>query len=306
MTPDASPSGWMSRASGAASTHCCGKRCGRSWSGVDPAEISALHLRASVWLADAGLIDEAVTHALAGEDPLLAARIVESHRFIPHPTCPWYFAAKWLPHLPGQLKRERPGLLIAQAWVLYGQCRVAAIAPLLDAIDAVSAKADLDSVMIAELSFFRGHAAFHSVADNASLSLFETALRHLPKDGGRLCGSLQIHYALALQKAGHAAAARRHLRALVSREEISVSEDAARLQTGLGLVHLLEADLFSLQREIELIDRDSWRDAAMPMAHWWRYLAAVVRLLRHDADAVPPVGAERAAVFLALPAPRDG
>ncbi len=256
---------------------------------VDPTGISALHRRAGVWLADAGLIDEAVTHALAGEDPLLAARIVESHRFIPHPTCPWYFAAKWLPHLPGQLKRERPGLLIAQAWVLYGQCRVAAIGPLLDAIDAVSAKADLDPVMIGELSFFRGHAAFHSVEDNASLSLFETALQHLPKDEGRLCASVQIHYALALQKAGHAAGARRHLRALVSREEISVSQDAARLQTGLGLVHLLEADLFSLQREIELLDRGLWRDAAMPMAHWWCYLAAVVRLLRHDADAAPPL-----------------
>jgi LuxR family maltose regulon positive regulatory protein len=76
---------------------------------------------------------------------------------------------------------------------------------------------------------------------------------------------------------------------LVSREEIGVSQDAARLQTGLGLVHLLEADLFSLQREIELLDRGLWRDAAMPMAHWWRYLAAVVRLLRHDADAAPPL-----------------
>jgi hypothetical protein len=36
---------------------------------VDPAGISALHRRAGVWFADAGLIDEAVTHALAGEDP---------------------------------------------------------------------------------------------------------------------------------------------------------------------------------------------------------------------------------------------
>ena len=44
------------------------------------AEIAALHLRASVWFARNGFIEEALHHALAGQDTTAAVRLVAQHR----------------------------------------------------------------------------------------------------------------------------------------------------------------------------------------------------------------------------------
>ena len=81
--------------------------------------VAGLHLRASAWFGDAGLIDEAIEHALAGGDALRAARLIEESRADEEHIGPWYLPAKWLPRLPERFKRDRPGLSLAQAWMLY-------------------------------------------------------------------------------------------------------------------------------------------------------------------------------------------
>lgn len=72
---------------------------------VDTAGIQALHRRASDWLAEGGLVEEAIRHALAGGDALRAARLVEEHRCDESQIVPWRLPTKWLPYLPERLKR---------------------------------------------------------------------------------------------------------------------------------------------------------------------------------------------------------
>jgi LuxR family maltose regulon positive regulatory protein len=81
---------------------------------------ASLHLRASVWYEGAGLIEEAITHALAGEDLERAAMLIEQnaiHQMIHHRK--EAALAGWLDALPDELVHSRPWLCVYMAWTRY-------------------------------------------------------------------------------------------------------------------------------------------------------------------------------------------
>ncbi len=84
---------------------------------TEPARIAELHGRASLWFEAQGLIDEAVAHARSAGDLQRVIRLVEQE--IRALIMRGYFdtAIGWLVTLPESLIRERPRLLIAQAWL---------------------------------------------------------------------------------------------------------------------------------------------------------------------------------------------
>lgn len=214
--------------------------------------IAALHRRASAWLADAGLIDEAIHHALAGGDELCAARLVEAHRCAAIQTGPWYFSAKWLPHLPERLKQERPGLLMAQAWLLFGQHRPADIPPKIETLMALGEVRDADALLPGEIDFFRGLVSCYEIESGQSRDAFAKALAQLPESSGMMRSTAYLYYAGSLQKAGQMDRAVRLLRGLTRADTGGMSPAMSHAQMGLLVIHLLEADLGGAQREVEL------------------------------------------------------
>jgi LuxR family transcriptional regulator, maltose regulon positive regulatory protein len=101
--------------------------------------ITALHQRASAWLVDAGLVEEAVRHALATGDEPTAAAIVERHVPAMLAREEWPRVEVWLGLLPRALVRRRPALLLARAWLHYLRYQLRAIPPLLAAAEALLA-----------------------------------------------------------------------------------------------------------------------------------------------------------------------
>jgi LuxR family maltose regulon positive regulatory protein len=102
--------------------------------------IVALHQRASAWLADAGLVEEAVRQALAAADEAAAAAILERHVPAKLGREEWPQVERWLDLLPQALVHRRPALLLARAWVHYLRYQFRAIPPLLAAADALLAE----------------------------------------------------------------------------------------------------------------------------------------------------------------------
>lgn len=84
---------------------------------AEPERIAELHRRASLWFEAQGLIDEAVAHARSAGDLPRVTRLVEQE--IRALIMRGFFdtAKRWLATLPEPLIRERPRLLIAQAWL---------------------------------------------------------------------------------------------------------------------------------------------------------------------------------------------
>ena len=102
-------------------------------------EIAALHRCASIWYWEQGSANEAIRHALAAKDAVLAADIVEAkvHGILNREE--WPILERWLDLLPKEAIQRRPLLLVAQAWVVYFQFQLQMIPPLL-----VKAKSVLD------------------------------------------------------------------------------------------------------------------------------------------------------------------
>jgi LuxR family maltose regulon positive regulatory protein len=110
-----------------------------------PGLVGELHLRASGWYEDNGLLPEAIDHAFSAPDHELAARLVERgiKEIWPRrgeiPT-----VLRWLEALPAGTKRRRPRLFIEHALALAVSDRPGDVEPLLQEAERASSDVTAD------------------------------------------------------------------------------------------------------------------------------------------------------------------
>ncbi len=104
-----------------------------------PEKLAALHIRASDWFAANAFVDEAVRHAVAANDLVRAALVVERN-------VPAILARedrstleRWLHVLPESIKLTRPMLMAAGAWLWHLQGNTPAVQALLQDVEAAIA-----------------------------------------------------------------------------------------------------------------------------------------------------------------------
>ncbi len=85
-------------------------------SGVD--EITTLHQRASAWFARKGYLEEALRHAIAGHDMVLAAQLMAEHRHTLLDSEQWQRLERCLQMFPPEAIADHPDLLLATAWLI--------------------------------------------------------------------------------------------------------------------------------------------------------------------------------------------
>jgi LuxR family transcriptional regulator, maltose regulon positive regulatory protein len=96
-----------------------------------PERVAGLHRSAGAWSEQHGLVDEAVRHALAAEDAVWAARLIERHFDEVLRRSEDATLRRWLKELPSELVRSRPRLCLAQAFGALISGHVEAVEPLL-------------------------------------------------------------------------------------------------------------------------------------------------------------------------------
>jgi len=82
----------------------------------NPELMTVLHQRASRWYDQAGMPQDAITHALAARDFELAADMLEHHALDLIRRGEMTLTRRWLQSLPEEMVQLRPVLCIAQAW----------------------------------------------------------------------------------------------------------------------------------------------------------------------------------------------
>ena len=85
----------------------------RSW------DAALLHQRAAHWFAEQGLVDEAVRYAVAAEDFVFAADLLEQRSEALWTQGGFAALQHWLAVLPDAVKQDRPRLLLAHAWAEF-------------------------------------------------------------------------------------------------------------------------------------------------------------------------------------------
>ncbi|MFN8467332.1 MAG: LuxR C-terminal-related transcriptional regulator [Caldilineaceae bacterium] len=80
---------------------------------------AVLHQRAAHWFAGRGLVEEAVRHAVAAEDFVFAADLLEQRSEALWTQGGFAVLQHWLSVLPDAVKQDRPRLLLAHAWAEF-------------------------------------------------------------------------------------------------------------------------------------------------------------------------------------------
>lgn len=176
---------------------------------AEPELLPTLHARASTWLADAGLLEEAVAHALAAGDMPRATALAEQYARLLWNRSQMGRLSGWLRTLPESVVRERTLLRVYLAWTLFIVGDSATGVVLLEAAERemrddlpADARATLRGAMLALWAFL----ARFEADDERSAVLAREALDLLP--------STELSWrSLAAICLGHAAQARGDLNA---------------------------------------------------------------------------------------------
>jgi LuxR family maltose regulon positive regulatory protein len=120
-----------------------------------PGRTPELHLKASKWYEDQGLIAEAVEHALAADDLNLVINLVEGNAIAMLDHGHLGTLQGWLDALPSEIPLSRPWLCLARAWIYVYIGQLQMIEPLLQ--DAENGLVSIEDQK--EMSHIKGHMA---------------------------------------------------------------------------------------------------------------------------------------------------
>jgi len=108
-------------------------------------DINALHAQASTWFSEYGLIEEALKHALAGENIAAAARLIAKHGFDLLEDEQWPRLERWLKMLPSDTVDRDPELLVHSSWLHFIYSQFTKLASSLEKAEALSVQTITES-----------------------------------------------------------------------------------------------------------------------------------------------------------------
>jgi LuxR family maltose regulon positive regulatory protein len=219
-----------------------------------PDEIAALHERAGVWFEENGLIEEALHHALAGDSPAAAGRLVARHRHDLMNREEWHRLRRWIHLIPRDIIEKDTDLLVLQAWSLWNQIRLREMVGVLDQVDTLLSAASSGSTAAIEL---RGE--YHALRSlqhylgapcdgTRALAHAREALQRIPLRQHSARGFATIMLAMSCQMTGDLRGAFSAVSEAMSETEGIHTTHHTRLLITNGLLNWVEADLSGLQQ----------------------------------------------------------
>ena len=205
-------------------------------------EICALHDAASKWFEQRGSIEEAIKHAVAADDQIAAAEIIERHRNEPLRNDRWWELLEWLDLLPASIKMSRPQLLLCHGWLAYFRLEIDVMAMILRALDGLEVEL-ANPIFVAEKNFFSTVVAYWEGRLAESLRFSEAAIAANPDAADTVAGESRLYRGLALQVTGHTQQALSQLRADFKSAPKGSGVYQTRLLAGMAFVNLLNGDL---------------------------------------------------------------
>lgn len=249
-----------------------------------PGEIVALHLRASAWFEAEGLIEEAIRHALAADASVLAAEIVERHRRSEQHQDRWWNIERWLALLPSDLQEQRPGLLLAQAFVFHYRHRLASIVPLVERIQTLTDRRALEPLARGELNLFEGSLCYWSGRFEEALGFLRAAREDISPSYAIAAGFLEVYHALAGHMTGQGHLVLRSLDELIAGADLLHPKYRINLLMARGFVQLLCGSARQAADDARQLRRIARHHGIAYNEGWGRYLEGIVCLRAQALD----------------------
>jgi ATP/maltotriose-dependent transcriptional regulator MalT len=251
---------------------------------ASPEEIAGIHARASEWHEKHGDIEESIRHALAAGQVDDAAEIFERHRRAEQDADRWRVVERWLAMLPAEMRRQRPGLLLAEAWVLHDRFQLREIAPIVECVASIFGDETSDRVLLGELNFFQGVLLFWQGRGEECLNLMLEAREQIPQIHPRMTGLIEIYVGLARQMIGQEETAIRELTETDLGGHSRRPEFLSRVALGQALIHTVSGELglaAMVSQRVEILSREI---GIAYMIGWSHYLPACSKFRSNDLD----------------------
>jgi len=260
-------------------------------------EINDLHRRASAWFRDAGLIDEALHHALTAGDVDLAATLIIDHFSTWLDRENWPEIERWLRLLPAAAFASHPWLLVASANIAQLRSDYGAVLPLLEEAEARLAATPNatttpgKAVLRAYLDLLWSIQWLLSDQTSRAIASARQALQGLPPTHRYVRGTALTLLTASLQVSGAATEAIQFAQNELARTPRTAADDYARLRLLMCLMslHLAESNLAE-GAEIGAVLLDESLAFNAPISQLWAHLGLGVaayerndlpRALRH-------------------------
>ena len=208
-------------------------------------QVAALHRAAAAWLAERGMVDDGIRHALHAGDLDLAAGIMVSG--LQHVLNREDRATldRWLSLLPEDFIQQRPWLLMIKALAFQFSWRLSAVGRLLGQIEALldqggeaASRAgnpeDLPALR-GLMALLRGQQLFHQCEATSAIASFEEALALLPEGWRYPRGAARFYWGLSMRAIGKADVAQRSLSEEF--ESLIVKTDAYAPRLAFGMAY---------------------------------------------------------------------
>jgi LuxR family maltose regulon positive regulatory protein len=247
-------------------------------------EIASLHLQASAWFKQKGLVDEALQHALEAGDDLAAARLLEENVRTLLDEDQWHVLDKWLARLPDNIIQQRPRLLIAKAWVSFHHFELQAIPPILELVETILDDNVTTQPLWGEVDFFWGHHWYWLGQRTHSLDSLNRALERIPKEHYLARGEAEVFWSLASQMSGQKEDAVRRLNRWLYDEQTPHPGRHTKLLGTLIFLDILSGEFNdAAPRNIQLHEL-AFKHNNRYIRAWTSYLQGYIHYFWNDLD----------------------
>ena len=255
---------------------------------LDAEEIQALHLRASAWYAGQRRIQQAVLHALAGQDTQAAVQLVAQHRHDMLDSEQRPRLERWLRLFPSEVIAEDPDLLLAKAWIIQlgrfdAQTVLGAVAQAQTLVDQMADQPERTGPLLGEINTLLGmQKNFQANDPQGVIALTSQALESLPPAWYLVRVQAWLHLALAYQMSGQLDKAQATFSAARVEDTAVPGSPRARIITSSCFVHWIAADLPSLIRAAHAALRTCQDASLSESCTWSHHFLACAYYQRND------------------------
>lgn len=249
-----------------------------------PAEIAALHSRASTWFERHNLIDEAIKHALEAGDADTAADIIVRHRNEVLNQDRWYVLDAWLEKFPAETVHQRPALLLARVYTAFFAQQFMKMDSILNEVEACLSDDINNDGLRLELKFFKGYLHFWQANIEECQREFETVIKEATQVPQLVIAETELHLGIARAMNGESALAIEALNHRIADIGSSTGPLLSRTIAGLAMIYLLSGSLQLLTFEARRLRNLTGQNRTLLTESWGYYLEGAADLHAMDLD----------------------
>jgi len=253
---------------------------------MDTEAISALHMNASDWFAQAGFIEESMDHALIAGEVAKAVEIVSENRYALLNEAKWSRLQQWLDRFPTEVIEQTPELLTVNMWLTYHHGHYnelpTALARLKTIIEQSSLEIDMFAHLIGEIRAVESLLSYIAVDSEGTIRAAKQSIEQTPEELWIVRIFARLCMALAYQMKGDLNNAYKFLYDGFDHEQVKTNPFKTTLLVELCTIYCMAADLNGLMQSARQCLRLSVEPYSPEFIGWGHYYLARVHYQQND------------------------